>query len=94
MIQAFVFTFLLGAIIIPGFEFLAKYANWWHYVDTQKVFLDTPYYIILGEGLICFALPFVFKLQMKMHPLFSVIFGILIGLWIFVSYYLAHIFVG
>ncbi|MFZ4613592.1 MAG: hydroxysqualene dehydroxylase [Bacteroidia bacterium] len=94
MIQAFVFTFLLGAIIIPGFEFLAKYANWWHYVDTQKVFLDTPYYIILGEGLICFALPFVFRLQMKMHPWFSVIFGILIGLWIFVSYYLAHIFVG
>jgi uncharacterized protein with NAD-binding domain and iron-sulfur cluster len=94
MIHAFLFTFVLGMLFIPAFELLAKYADWWAYVDTEKMFLNTPFYIILGKVFVCLMLPIVFRLQLNMHSLFSIIAGVLTGLWIFASYYLAHLWVG
>ena len=94
MIHAFLFTFVLGMLFIPAFELLAKYADWWAYVDTEKMFLNTPYYIILGEGLICSVLPFLFRAQLRKPTSFSFVAGILIGLWIFISYFVAYHLVG
>jgi uncharacterized protein with NAD-binding domain and iron-sulfur cluster len=94
MFQAIIFSFVIGMLFIPAFECMAKFAHWWHYVDTEKVFLNTPYYIILGEGLICLALPFLFRLQLRLPSWFSLLSGILFGLWIFASYYLARQILG
>lgn len=46
---------LLGAINIPYYEQMARAIHWWQY-DRCKLFLATPYYIILGELGIALAL--------------------------------------
>ncbi len=94
MIIACVFTLIVGMLFIPAFECLAKYASWWQYVHTDKMIFNTPYYIILGEGLICLMLPIVFIKEWKLKTKGTIISGILMGLWIFAAYYLAYQITG
>jgi hypothetical protein len=94
MLTSYLFTFIIGALFIPAFEWLAKYASWWHYTDKAKIFAHTPYYIILGEGLICCVLPAIYKSEWLGKTAGQWIKGVLFGVWIFVSYYIAHLLVG
>lgn len=94
MITAFIFTFITGILFIPAFECLAKYASWWQYVPSAKMIFNTPYYIILGEGLICFLLPFIFIKEWKLKTAGTILSGLMMGLWIFAAYYLAHQITG
>lgn len=90
MLTAFIITFLIGMCFIPVFECCAKYAGWWYYVPGQKMFANTPYYIILGEGLICFILPFLYKREWTIGTTGTLISGVLQGLWIFAAYYISY----
>src|SRR4030095_1213166 len=56
---------VIGAINIPTYESLAKFADWWIYQGTPMIF-HTPYYVILGEALIGLALPL---LVVRLPPL-------------------------
>ena len=86
-------SFVIGMMFIPVFETCAKYAGWWYYESASK-FLETPWYIILGEGLICAALPIIFhKIYRKTWP-GTVLMGILQGLWIFAAYYIGYLIFG
>ena len=86
-------SFVIGVMFIPVFETCAKYAGWWYYESSSK-FLETPWYIILGEGLICAALPLVFHKVVRKTWLGSAGMGIVMGLWIFAAYYIGYLIFG
>ncbi len=56
MLKASIIIGIVGGIIIPIYEHSAKGACWWVYNDWTHEFWNAPYYIILGEALICFVL--------------------------------------
>jgi len=85
---------IVGGVLIPYYEFLAKNANWWYYRLPEKQFFNTPYLIILGEAFIIAILPFVFRKLEKLKPIHSVILGLFVGLWIWSSYFLAYLITG
>jgi uncharacterized protein with NAD-binding domain and iron-sulfur cluster len=87
-------TFMIGLIFIPVFEFAAKYAGWWEYIPTKNMFMHTPYFIILGEGLICMILPFIFVKEWRLKWWYSILFGLFVGFWIFLSYFTAYNITG
>ncbi len=83
-------TFIIGILFIPAFECFAKYASWWQYIPTEKMLFHTPYYIIMGEGLICFVLPLIYTRAGQMRWLTTLVSGIIMGLWIFAAYFIAY----
>ncbi|HVZ55326.1 MAG TPA: FAD-dependent oxidoreductase [Chitinophagaceae bacterium] len=91
---SYLFTFLLGMCFIPLFEWLARYASWWHYHKSLPGVARTPYFIILGEGLICMVLPAIYNKAWKRTHLDPVINGALFGIWIFLSYFIAYQLLG
>lgn len=92
--KAMLVSGIIGGVIIPYYEFLAKNADWWYYRLPEKQFLNTPYLIILGEAFIVAILPFVFRKIEKLKPLYSIILGLFVGLWIWSSYFLAYLITG
>ncbi|MXV13796.1 DUF6989 domain-containing protein [Hufsiella ginkgonis] len=86
-------TALIGFAVIPLFEHWAKGAGWWYYVNC-KMIGNTPWYIILGEGLICSLLPVFFTQIHRRHYLLQLPMGIVQGLWIWVSYVVAFKLIG
>ncbi len=50
--------FVWGALNIPLYEELAYYANWWRYAAAPHIG-HTPLYVLLFEGLVCAALPWL-----------------------------------
>lgn len=92
LVKSILVSFLIGMCFIPIFETCAKFAGWWHY-DSINVFVNTPYYIIFGEGLICAAIPLVFHKMVRTSWVNTAVMGIVMGLWIYASYYFGfHIF--
>ena len=79
---------IIGFAVIPLFEHWAKGAGWWYYQNCKIIF-STPWYIILGEGLICIFLPLFFKYINQRNYTFQIPLGIIEGLWIWVAYFIA-----
>lgn len=93
MYVSIIATTFLGFAVIPLFEHWAKNAGWWYYTNTE-MFLNTPYYIILAEGLICSILPFFFAHIHRKNYKWQLPLGIIEGLWIWASYFIAFKIVG
>lgn len=88
--ESIILSFLIGAAMIPLYEHWAHRANWWKYRDCQML-SDTPYYIVIGEGLICSILPVFYEQFARFNKFRHFIMGgILFGFWIWVSYYFAY----
>lgn len=81
-------TTLIGFAVIPLFEHWAKNAGWWYYINCKTIG-NTPWYIILGEGLICSMLPLYFKHIHERKFFWQLSLGIVEGIWIFISYVIA-----
>jgi hypothetical protein len=75
---------VMGGTNIPVYEMLAKDAHWWFYQNVP-MFLNAPYYVILGEALIGLALPFIVRPMENRPPAWGLIFGIMLGVWTWVS---------
>lgn len=86
-------TMGLGLLFIPLFEHWAYGAGWWYYIDTPMVF-NTPYFIILGEGLICMMLPLLFKLQAHKKYTMAIFLGAAQGFWIWLAYFVSYSIIG
>ncbi len=84
---------LIGFAVIPLFEHWAKNAGWWHYINCKMIY-NTPWYIILGEGLICSVLPVFFRKMHRKNYAFQLMPGIITGLWIWVAYIIAFKITG
>jgi len=94
MLKASIIIGIVGGIIIPIYEHSAKGACWWVYKDWTHEFWNAPYYIILGEALICLVLPWIFETIKAKKWLLASGLGVLHGLWIFISYYISYLIVG
>jgi hypothetical protein len=90
---AIVATTILGGTMIPVYEALAKSANWWIYQNVPMIF-GAPYYVILGEALIGMALPFIVRPVAARGLAWSVVLGIALGCWTWVSAIVAYRLVG
>ena len=86
-------SMLIGIGFIPLFEHWANGAGWWIYQDCPMIG-NTPYYIILAEGLICLTLPLFFKIQSHRNYGLAILFGVFQGLWIWLAYYLSYMITG
>jgi hypothetical protein len=84
---------LLGGTNIPVYEMLAKAAHWWYYQNVPMVF-GAPYYVILGEALIGLALPFIVRPVATKAIGWSLVFGIVLGVWTWVSAIIAFRIAG
>jgi hypothetical protein len=84
---------LAGGLMIPLYEFLAHYANYWTYVATPMVW-HAPYYIIVSEFLLVLPLVWMGRVAERHSLLFSGFLGIVEGLWMLPSVLLAWWLVG
>lgn len=83
-------TTLIGLLFIPLFEHLAKDANWWYYQNCRMIG-NVPYYIIASEVAVSASLPFFFRLIEKQKSYgWAFVYGIIQGLWIWVSCMIAY----
>ncbi len=82
-------TTIIGFAVIPLFEHWAKGAGWWYYVNCSMIG-NTPWYIILAEGMICSFMPLFFRHIHQRHYVFQLPLGIIQGLWIWLSYFIAY----
>lgn len=82
-------TTLIGFAVIPMFEHWAKDAGWWYYTDCRMIF-NTPWYIILAEGMICSFMPLFFSHIHQKKFVLQLPLGIIQGLWIWLSYFIAY----
>ena len=81
-------SIVIGFAVIPLFEHWAKNAGWWYYQNC-KMIGNTPWYIILAEGLICSLLPLFYKYIYERNYGWQLILGVSEGLWIWLSYFIA-----
>jgi hypothetical protein len=93
MWQSMLATLVLGLLFIPLFEHFANGAGWWVYQNTPMIW-DTPWYIIMAEGLICMVLPFLFKFEVQRGYVRALLFGAFQGLWIWLAYYVSFSVIG
>jgi uncharacterized membrane protein len=82
-------TTIIGFAVIPLFEHWAKGAGWWYYVNCRMIG-NTPWYIILAEGMICSFMPLFFRHIHQRDYVFQLPLGIIQGLWIWLSYFIAY----
>ncbi|MFN2203916.1 MAG: DUF6989 domain-containing protein [Caldilineaceae bacterium] len=95
LLRATLLTGLLGGAIIPVYEYCAKGAGWWLYEDTHRmIFGATPYYIVLGEFLLALALPALLVAVKQREFYWTLPLGTVMGLWIWISYFVAFHLVG
>lgn len=94
LIKACLFTGVLGGLIIPVYEHCAKGACWWTYHDWNHEWFNTPYFIILGEALLMLLVPFAMQKVVQKNYLTALVWGIICGLWIWVSYFIGYVIVG
>lgn len=80
---------LIGSVNIPFYEEMALRTNWWAYHNC-RMFLHTPYYIILGEFLIVLAIVFLARNIHKQSFQAAAVSGVKGGLAIFVCYAAAY----
>ncbi len=84
---------IIGLAVIPLFEHWAKNAGWWYYRNCNMVG-NTPWYIILGEGIICSILPVFFKRMNGKNYAFQLLPGFIEGVWIWLAYFVALAITG
>ena len=76
---------LVGAINIPFYEEMALHTKWWAYHNC-RMFLHTPYYIILGEFGIVIAITILSRRVLSGRLNETVWAGIASGFMIFICY--------
>ena len=80
---------LIGAVNIPFYEEMALQTKWWEYHNC-RMFLHTPYYIIVGEFLIVLCIAAMAVKLRKKNWVKTIFCGFSAGLSIFACYALAY----
>ncbi len=77
-------------LYIPVYEALAAWAGWWEYRDCAAFWGTVPVYIVVGEMLLALPLVAITARTRRMSHARAVLVGVALGLWIFLSYVIAH----
>ena len=83
----------LGGLMIPLYELLAHYANYWKYTQTPML-LRAPLYIILAEFLLALPLVWMYRVQDGRSRAISVALGVAAGAWMLPSVAFAWVLLG
>lgn len=84
---------LIGGLMIPLYELLAHYANYWKYTQTPML-LRAPLYIILAEFLLALPLVWMYRVQDGRPRAVSVALGVAAGAWMLPSVAFAWVLLG
>jgi hypothetical protein len=87
--RATILLCIVGGMYIPMYEHLAKGAEWWWYNQNTPMLFNAPLYVIICEALISLSLPALIYYSEHKKVRKSVLLGVLEGVWIFVSAWLA-----
>ncbi len=90
LLKASISLCIMGAMYIPAYEHLANNAGWWWYHDNTPMVLNAPVYVIISEGLISLSLPFVSGYAESHKIGKTVLAGLLVGIWIFLSVFIGY----
>lgn len=80
---------LAGGMYIPLYEHLAKDAGWWWYHANVPMIFNAPVYVIICEALISLSLPLLLARSSKNSLLNGLLYGVLGGIWIYLSAHIA-----
>jgi hypothetical protein len=94
VLKASIVLGIAGGMYIPTYEHLAKDAGWWFYNFNTPMLFNAPLYVIICEALISLSLPGIiyYSEHQKLGKTFGL--GILEGIWIFISAWLAFALVS
>ena len=81
---------LMGLGMGVGWEGMARGAEWWSCEESGPMVYNVPWFIILGEVLVMMSLPYLLVQLGKKNFGYAVPFGVVLGLVIWLSYYLAY----
>jgi hypothetical protein len=81
----FVLIAALGAVNIPYYEEMAQRIHWWRYSGCPML-LHTPWYIIIGEGLIGAAFAACALPLRRLRAVLTLVMGVVAGAAIFAGY--------
>ncbi|WP_425390716.1 DUF6989 domain-containing protein [Ekhidna sp.] len=80
---------IAGGMYIPLYEHLAKDAGWWWYHQNVTMIFNAPVYVIVCEALISLSLPILIYYSERNKLQRTVYLGIIEGIWILASAYIA-----
>lgn len=90
LLTASIILCIAGGMYIPLYEHLAKDAGWWWYHQNVTMIFNAPLYVIVCEGLISLSLPLLIYYSEHNKLQRTVYLGILEGVWILTSAYIAY----
>jgi len=85
---------IMGACIIPFYEFLAIHSKWWYYHNTPMFLGIVPYSIIIAEGLLMLPVPLMIKKSEKIKMSYIPFLGLFEGFVMWISVIIAHYIVS
>jgi len=85
---------IAGGMYIPTYEHLAKGAGWWWYNLNTPMLFNAPAYVIICEALISLSLPACIFYSGHHRLAKTFILGIVEGVWILISAWLAFTIVS
>jgi hypothetical protein len=90
MMSATLGMVVLSMLYIPGFEAVAKQANWWHYQNVPMMLGLAPWFVVVGEGLLAIPLAwwFVRSTTHRMALLLGAAQGLVIWLATVVAFWM------
>ena len=89
LLAATVLTALIAAGYIPLYESLAKWANWWHYVDTPML-LNAPFYVIAGEFITALPLAPMVPALAQGRLRWTVGLAVALGIWMVPAFMIGY----
>jgi hypothetical protein len=89
LLKASVILGIAGGMYIPLYEHLANNAGWWWYKNNTQMIFNAPIYVIVCEALISLSLPVLVYYSEHHQMKKTVALGVLEGVWILASAYLA-----
>ena len=94
MVTTTLIMVIMGACIIPFYEYLAIGSKWWYYQNTPMFLGIVPYSIIIAEGLLMLPLPLIIKKSGKMKMSYIPFLGLFEGFVMWISVIIAHFIVS
>ncbi|WP_436515609.1 DUF6989 domain-containing protein [Ekhidna sp. To15] len=89
LVIASILLCIAGGMYIPLYEHLAKDAGWWWYHQNVRMIFNAPLYVIVCEALISLSLPVLIQYAERHTLTKTVYLGIVEGVWILLSAYIA-----
>ena len=79
----------LGMTLIPCYDELALRLHWWRY-DNARLFLHTPYFVIVSESLLAGAIAWAALALQQVGSLRVLRIGVMVGIYLLAITYLSY----